>query len=292
MLLQFHRLGYTPLTGTGENGCNSIAQIEVGLIDDMPQILGFDDSRLDCSNAVILNSIDIASGTPPYQILIDGTSYLYSSLPLEIEGAGIHNLEVRDENDCVDNTELEIESIELLNLDIDPNITIQEGQSIQLELNIEPDLLLVQNIQWQPGTYLSCDDCQNPLARPLEDIGYEAIVLDIYGCESRANVIIDVLRVHKIYIPNVFSLNDFRNNKFRIYFGEGDVEHVNFLRIYDRWGNLVFNEEEFDPVHEDIFWDGHFNDKPVLPGVYVYMTELLLEDGETELFIGDITLLR
>ncbi|NNE26372.1 MAG: hypothetical protein HKN09_05975, partial [Saprospiraceae bacterium] len=50
--------------------------------------------------------------------------------------------------------------------------------------------------------------------------------------------------------------------------------------------------EDADPNLEEVYWDGYFNGKPVLPGVYVYMTDLLLEDDEQALYVGDITVVN
>ena len=284
--------GLYDITAISQNGCLAQSQIEVEIVDDAPEILSLNETRLNCEDAVLLDYIDIMNGTAPYEIIVDGNPYTVSAIPIKIEGAGIHNIEVRDAYGCEDETTIHIEALEPLVLDLIPNISIQEGQEVQLELEIQPDLNLVQSIQWSPSEYLSCDDCVSPLVQALNDINYEVLVLDLYGCESRANVSIDVNKIHKVYIPNVISLGDFRNDRFRIFFGDGDVKRVNYLNIYDRWGNLVFSAEDFDPTTEDIYWDGNFDDKPVLPGVYVFMTELLMEDDENEFFVGDITVLK
>ena len=47
------------------------------------------------------------------------------------------------------------------------------------------------------------------------------------------------------------------------------VSDVSLLRIYNRWGELIF---ETSDIGSDK-WDGTFRGKPLNPGVYVYYLE-------------------
>ena len=64
-----------------------------------------------------------------------------------------------------------------------------------------------------------------------------------------------------------------------------DEEFV--FRIFDRWGNLVF--ESFDP---STGWDGNYKGKACDPGVFVYYFEALCIDNEKYFEKGNITLLK
>jgi gliding motility-associated-like protein len=68
------------------------------------------------------------------------------------------------------------------------------------------------------------------------------------------------------YIPNTFTPNgDENNNTFQPIFYSGfDAQHFDF-KIYDRWGQLVF--ESHNPK---IGWDGSFGDKMLNPDTYVW----------------------
>ena len=70
------------------------------------------------------------------------------------------------------------------------------------------------------------------------------------------------------------------------------MEVVVLLRIYDRWGNIIYENTNFPPNDPAFGWDGHTNSRYVNPGVYVYMTELRHTDGETILLVGDITVIK
>ncbi len=69
----------------------------------------------------------------------------------------------------------------------------------------------------------------------------------------------------KTFIPNSFTPdNDGVNDRFEI-FGES-CEGSDYLRIYNRWGQLIF--ETNTPF--DNFWDGTYRGKPVPSGVYTF----------------------
>jgi gliding motility-associated-like protein len=94
-----------------------------------------------------------------------------------------------------------------------------------------------------------------------------------------------------IYIPNVFSPNgDGINDVFMVSFGQ-DFEVTGMTgSIFDRWGNLLFSSKAIP-----FTWDGYFNDKAVMQGVYVYTINVKYTDQGTERdvsFAGDVTLVR
>ncbi len=88
---------------------------------------------------------------------------------------------------------------------------------------------------------------------------YTWTVTDINGCQASASILVDVDYQRDVYIPNVFSPNgDGRNDEFRIFTGLGVVS-INYIRIYDRWGNLVHEEGPQMPSPTGAGnWDGSF----------------------------------
>ena len=68
-------------------------------------------------------------------------------------------------------------------------------------------------------------------------------------------------------------------------FGIGIVEYQ--MRIYDRWGELIFESNDYDYK-----WDGTYKGEQVQKGVYVYQFDLLDIKGEPHLFRGHVTLFR
>ena len=65
------------------------------------------------------------------------------------------------------------------------------------------------------------------------------------------------------------------------------------MRVYDRWGNLIFNNKDIPPNEPAQGWQGSMNGTFVVPGVYVYYLEIQI-DGKlgVDKYSGDITVTR
>lgn len=72
--------------------------------------------------------------------------------------------------------------------------------------------------------------------------------------------------VNTIYFPTCFTPdNDTENEIFRGY-GQGITEYD--LKIFTRWGELIFHASDID-----IYWDGKINGNKALNGIYVWMAD-------------------
>ena len=58
------------------------------------------------------------------------------------------------------------------------------------------------------------------------------------------------------FVPNAFSPNgDGINDNFDIKVGQ-DIDKVLKFQVYDRWGEMMYSRENFDPRPEGHGWDG------------------------------------
>ena len=76
--------------------------------------------------------------------------------------------------------------------------------------------------------------------------------------------------------------------------GENDILYVRgktvekvYLKIYDRWGELVFETDK-----QNIGWNGEYKGNIVDPGVFVYHLEITCIDGQEYLKKGNVTVIR
>jgi gliding motility-associated-like protein len=100
-------------------------------------------------------------------------------------------------------------------------------------------------------------------------------------------VILETCEDGIVTIPNVFSPNgDGINDVFRLETGLG-VSSVGALKIFNRWGELVFQTEGVRDA-----WDGTQSGKALDPGVYVYSIEVICSNETKSLRKGNITLLK
>ena len=94
-------------------------------------------------------------------------------------------------------------------------------------------------------------------------------------------------------MPNTFTPNsDGKNDAFRLR-GQG-ISKVNYFRVYDRWGKLVYEATNADDPNNAAWNGGLHNDlgKPENSGVYVYVFEIQCITGNTVTGKGNVTLIR
>jgi gliding motility-associated-like protein len=139
---------------------------------------------------------------------------------------------------------------------------------------------------WYEDFAISCTNCQFPVVDPLETTTYCVVVTDSIGCSDTACVVVTVdQNCGDVFIPNAFSPNGLGENELECVYGRCIDEMI--FKIYDRWGELVFESTD-----KNICWDGNFRDKPMSSGVYVYTFEATLLTGEKVEQKGNITLVR
>ena len=165
---------------------------------------------------------------------------------------------------------------------------IRPGESITLLTNLGEQLPQGGQISWSPAQGLSCSTCPAPAAPPRETTVYTVSYTDSSGCTSSDRVRVEVLREPRVYVPSAFSPGSGDDNaRFTIYQGEGVVA-VTALRVYGRWGELVWEQAS----GEDTGWDGTYRGKLLSSGVYVYVGKLLLDSGKERIIKGSVTLVR
>jgi gliding motility-associated-like protein len=144
---------------------------------------------------------------------------------------------------------------------------------------------------WSPSDYLSCTDCPAPTASPFSTTTYHLVATDSNGCKAMDSIRVNVDYEGKAFMPNAFSPNgDGLNDVF--YVLSKCLESVKLLRVYDRWGALVFEKQDFPPNDPAFGWNGKHKGKELASDVYVYHLTVELQDGTTQSYQGDLTLLR
>lgn len=118
---------------------------------------------------------------------------------------------------------------------------------------------------------------------------YEVPLQSVAGCDSL--VYLD-LQFYQVFMPNVFSPNgDGTNDIFTLY-GGADVQLIQELQVFDRWGNIVFQRKNLESNDPSNGWDGQFQGKPAPTGVYVYKARLLMGNDEERTFFGSVMLVK
>lgn len=191
-------------------------------------------------------------------------------------------------------------------------ITIQVLPAMPLDVTARPDSILlgstsqltaypggrIDSIRWYPASTLDCYDCIEPVARPESTTTYMATVyysmINAY-CYSRDSVTVNVYTQcgkDNVYIPNTFTPNgDGKNDAF--YPRGYGLEDITIFRVFDRWGNLLYEAKNIISNDKNTAWYGtDLRGKNVDTGVYVYYIEGYCTNNEKVTYSGNISLIR
>ena len=236
--------------------------------------------------------INMSGGQPPYRFKLNGVDYGNSG---EMNGlsAGVYQVQVTDNLGCVWLKTATIVAPQKFFTDLGSDLTMNFGDSIRLMLNTNVPLNNLKSVTWLPADLFHCPDsiCIEQYVSPKYQVTVKVKAIDKNGCQASDEIIILVLKDFKVFVPNIFSPNDDgANDIFYIRTKGDDVEKINKLQVFDRWGSLLFNNQNFPPNDPDQGWNGRFNGSVMTPAVFVYYAEILFKDGHTEIVSGDVTL--
>jgi gliding motility-associated-like protein len=95
----------------------------------------------------------------------------------------------------------------------------------------------------------------------------------------------------QVFVPNTFTPNSDGENDVFYPRGVG-VDKVGAFRIYNRWGELLFERKNINLNDASNAWDGSYNDGEPRPDVYVYVIQATCTNGQPLLIKGDVTIVR
>ena len=118
------------------------------------------------------------------------------------------------------------------------------------------------------------------------------LVATANGCSDSLMKNITVTNIgSKIYIPNAFTPDgDGINDVFMIR-GNGLIK-VKYFRIFNRWGELIFEKQNFKPNDPSLGWDGKIKGVVGPPDVFVYTADIMCENGSSYLYKGNVSIIR
>jgi gliding motility-associated-like protein len=124
-----------------------------------------------------------------------------------------------------------------------------------------------------------------------KDQYFYQVYYDANNCSNTGSIQINVLcGKGNLYIPNTFSPNGDGSNDFFYPRGTG-LERVKFLRIFNRWGEVVFEKKDFPVNNAASGWDGRFKGQKPKADVYIFQAEVFCENGELIQLNGNIALI-
>ncbi|MBX7162812.1 MAG: gliding motility-associated C-terminal domain-containing protein, partial [Saprospiraceae bacterium] len=97
----------------------------------------------------------------------------------------------------------------------------------------------------------------------------------------------------EIYAPNVIHPGSgIATNEYFYLITSGEIDQIQELKIYDRWGELVWEKTQFQANIPELGWDGSFRAEQMNPAVFVWIAEIRLKNGKQLTLHGDLTVLQ
>lgn len=279
------------VTATDAGGCIDSAIVQI----TAPAALNLDANSISSicptnpNGAIVINNL--TGGVGPYEYSLDGQFFQpIGSNTSIINGLdpGSYDLIIQDLNDCQLERSLTIVE-EPIFIDLGDPIDLNIGDTVQLNPQSNFDLI---DFSWQPVDILSGTNTTTPIASPERTSVVTLSAVDTSGCSVTGTVTIFVNQTRRAYPPSAFTPNeDGFNDQFTI-FGGADMEEIEVLEIFDRWGNVLFQKLNFPPNQEQLGWDGRHNGGPVSSGAYVYRAVVRYTNGDRVALEGEVSLLR
>ena len=171
-----------------------------------------------------------------------------------------------DSNQCVNSDDVWVVVQQV------PEVTLPADQVIIIgeEFEVIPKVKNGTVYRWEPSTGLSCSDCPNPIAKPLENTTYTLYLSDSLGCfEAVQYFSIEVQPKFSVDVPEVFTPNGDGINDIISPNGWG-IKSVLEFKIYNRWGELLFEATPDQPG-----WNGYYKGNLQNIETYVYYVKVI-----------------
>lgn len=273
------------LTVTDANGCTAVGQAVLTAPPPINFSVALD--RPDCGDLSVDANITASGGVAPLRVFLDGN--LITSLMPDL-APGQHTISVSDANDCSLDSTLVVTVPPIPELFLPTDTAVVFGTALTLSAVTNIDVW--NALSWSPLQDTLCANCLTQTWRPTQTGRITLTVADTMGCTASASTLVRVERPQQVYLPNIISLGAFNGNEYWSIGAGPAVARIEEVRIFDRWGNQLYQLEAPQEPNFWLGWDGRYRGKKVNPGVYVYYVQILMIDGEVLTYTGDITVIE
>lgn len=234
------------------------------------------------------------NGKPPFIFELNGRRI--SGLKADNLTSGNYTIKVTDAFVCSTEKGTALTNPQRLELEAGKDTLLQFGDSIVLRVITNIATNEIKSITWNSDQGPICINCTTKSLRPKKDITIKVELENKAGCKITDQFLIKVNLEFKVFTPNVIHANPFLsgagpNSRFTL-FGNQQVLEIEYLRIFDRYGSLLFEKKNIPPGDLQYGWDGTFKNIPVAAGVYVYIASVRFANESVKIVSGDVTVIN
>ena len=269
-------------------GCDSIVTLDLTVVPDegIEPIIRFEDPICAGGTEGFIEIFNIQNIHPPYRIEVGerrATSFVKF---VELSG-DIYDIFIEDAIGCTFMETVELTDPAPFTIDLGTDLSIDLGQSVTINPTTNYP---ITEFHWSPNQDTCVDNCFEPTFLPTVSSNYILNATSELGCIAIDSIFIQVNPVRKVFIPNIFSPNaDGINDYFSIYAAMPNVQEILKVAIYDRWGNLLIEQQNLATNQGSNLWDGTYRGQKVDRGAYLYYANILYLDGEEAILAGTVS---
>lgn len=268
---------------TNDIGCSDTIMKSI-VVHPLPSVQTRDDSLICWGDSIQLFSQG-SGGVVSYQ-WSPVTWLTNDTIPSPVafpDNTTTYTVLVTDSNGCTSSSSLQIVVHQMPQVTTQGDTAVIIGEIVNINTYTQPGV----TYEWTPSYGLSCTDCPNPVANPLETTLYTLTVTDSINCfQITVYLLIEILEEYTIDVPTAFTPNGDGINDVIYVKGWGIKELIRF-KIYNRWGQLVFETDDIS-----VGWNGYFKGELQNVETYVYVVDAIMYDDEEFSKKGYISLLR
>ncbi|MBX2929998.1 MAG: choice-of-anchor L domain-containing protein [Saprospiraceae bacterium] len=273
---------------TDAQGCRKVVPIEV----EEPQPLS--DVVFSCEDLSTPGfAFSATGGRPPYIYDADGSGFSDFTIFNRLQPGERYQLRIRDASGCLYEQDWLMPALYRNMVELPATLRLRLGEDAELNPMLHIPQSLIAAVRWVPAEGLSCVDCLNPTLTALNSMTYTIRIIDVFGCTGEASVEVIVDPAADIFVPNAFSPNgDGNNDRLIVFANMLQVREIVSFQVFDRWGAQLFKATDIPPNEDAFGWDGTAKGRPLDPGVYVYVVQVELANGQLYSVSGEAVLLR
>jgi len=237
-------------------------------------------------------AVEAFGGVAPYQYQLSSEGVFRDKNTFEGLQNAPYSIKIRDAGGCIRTLETAVKLMREtpFRVWLPTDTAIGLGQTIEI---VPRSNYAIAFADWSGADVPDNFSAPSLTLSPMKSSAVLLKAEDEYGCLAEASTLIQVQKRKGIYIPNAFKpTGDEGNRRFYISVLEQQFKSVPSFVIFDRWGNQVYQDFNHVPNNPAAGWDGVFEGKRALPGVYAYRIEVEYVDGSKETFTGDVTIVR
>jgi gliding motility-associated-like protein len=272
--------------GTDTNGCTNKDTVTVNVkYKTVTDVKGGGEICSGDTVQFFAGGASVYQWTPPY-----GLSDPHSAEPFAYPMVDQHYTLISRLAGCIPDTDY-------VNLTVHPTPTVEAGASQTMiagnTVHLEAVTTgIITKYLWTPTEGIWDPLSPSTDAAPKRTTIYKITVTTEFGCTATDTVRVVVLCDNsQVYLPNTFTPDG--NGVNDVFYPRGrGIANIDHFRIYDRWGEVVFERNNIAVDDKNNGWDGKKGGRALSPDIFVYTVEATCDTGEPIKWQGDVMLLR